>query len=109
MIVTNPTDKNLEVTYKGSTYSVEANGTKSGVPEDAAMFWKNSIHQFITVRDEVAPVSSTKESVEVDENIIVDQELLDENPVLAEAGIKVGDIGLVTDAPGRPEVKSPKK
>lgn len=31
------------------------------------------------------------------ETIVVTQEILDENPVLAEAGVQVGDVGVATD------------
>lgn len=46
------------------------------------------------VEAEAAPaVEIAEEGTE----IVVDKELLDENPVLAEAGVKVGDVGVVVD------------
>lgn len=34
---------------------------------------------------------------ETEETIVVTQEILDENPVLAEAGVQVGDVGVATN------------
>jgi hypothetical protein len=40
-----------------------------------------------------------------EETIVVTQEILDENPVLVEAGVQVGDVGFVSD--DMPEVTEP--
>lgn len=36
---------------------------------------------------------------EVAETVVVTEEILEENPVLAAAGVQVGDVGVATDAP----------
>lgn len=42
--------------------------------------------------------NSTEEKMDVGQEVIVTQEVLDENPELAEAGLEVGDVGVVVDA-----------
>lgn len=54
MKVINPTDKTISILYKGVTYTVEAEGEKSGIPEAAATYWKTMIHQFIKVEEDGA-------------------------------------------------------
>lgn len=44
-----------------------------------------------------ADFDAAKEADETAETIVVTQEILDENPVLAEAGVQVGDVGVATD------------
>lgn len=62
---------------------------------------------FDAAKEIIAPVVETGEvepsgAVEVEltnteDTIVVTQEILDENPVLVEAGVQVGDVGVATD------------
>lgn len=36
------------------------------------------------------------------EQIVVDQQMLNDNPILAEAGVEVGTVGIAVDAPETP-------
>jgi hypothetical protein len=44
-------------------------------------------------------VSVSEDEPVTGEEVVVDQAMLDENPELAEAGVEVGDVGEVVDAP----------
>lgn len=44
-----------------------------------------------------ADFDAAQAPAETPETIVVTQEILDENPVLAEAGVQVGDVGVATD------------
>lgn len=70
MIVKNPVDSEISIQYKGTVYTVPANGEKSGIPAEVAIFWQSKIHNFITIADEEvvakAPVVESK-PVEVKE------------------------------------------
>ena len=56
MKITNPTGSDIEVQIQGNVYKVEANGELSNVPAEHAAYWKDMIHNFITVEDESAPM-----------------------------------------------------
>lgn len=48
-------------------------------------------------REKFGAVASVEEEEESITEVVVTQEVLDENPVLAEDGLKVGDVGTVLD------------
>jgi hypothetical protein len=62
MIVTNPTKNKISVLINGTTYSLEPEETKSGIPEADARHWQEQTHKFIILR---------KEKVKVEEPIVV--------------------------------------
>ena len=64
MIIKNPTDNEIKVTYKGTKFSCEANGI-TYVKSVIATFWKE-IHGFIIVQEgpEVDPRNETIEETE---------------------------------------------
>ena len=45
MILYNPTDKDISITYTGTQYSVKANSTVN-LPDDAGEFWQK-VHEFL--------------------------------------------------------------
>lgn len=67
MIVKNPTDKEISVTIKGSTYTVPANGENSNVNDEHAVHWKTHIHHFIELK-QGSDVKETTEEVITEES-----------------------------------------
>ncbi len=69
MKVINPTDKAITINYKQDEYTVPANGSVSGVTKEAATYWKERLHNFLTVEaeDEVATDVSVKEEAPKEE------------------------------------------
>jgi len=55
MIVKNPTESKIEVTILGVDYSVDAKGEVS-VPNQVAAYWKNRLHSFLEISEEVKEV-----------------------------------------------------
>lgn len=68
---------------------------------EAEMGMSNEIHPTKEAPVEFAGLEDVV--LEEGDTIVVDQELLDENPVLAEAGIQVGTVGTVTNTPPKNE------
>lgn len=68
MIVNNPTKENITVMLKGVTYTVKANDSLSGVPEEQALYWRG-IHNFLTLSEEVKMVETKLEEEKEDEPI----------------------------------------
>ena len=59
MKITNPTNKEISVQYKGIVYTIPASGSISGIKDDVANYWKTMIHEFIQVsEDEITPVQT---------------------------------------------------
>ncbi len=52
MIIKNPTKDSIEVSIKGVTYKIEAEGVLEGVPEEAARYWQENLHKFLILRKE---------------------------------------------------------
>lgn len=52
MKVINTTDSDIEVKVKGTVYSVDANDSIGGVPEDHARYWKENLHGFLKIEKE---------------------------------------------------------
>lgn len=52
--LTNPTDVRIEMAFKGTKYSVEANSFEI-FPDEVALRWKNDVHQFVTIEEVGAP------------------------------------------------------
>lgn len=81
MKVTNPTNSDLKIQYKGIFYEVKANDSVDGVPEAAAYHWQKNIHNFIRLSEDghvdeeqkeveepvEEPVEEVEESVEAEE------------------------------------------
>lgn len=69
MIVTNPTEKTIAIQYKGTKYEVAAEQSIT-VPDEAAIYWKDRIHEFIILTDEnEAPSKSKVEKTEKAEKV----------------------------------------
>lgn len=72
MKITNPTNNEISIQFKGIVYTIPARGSISQVTEDVATYWKTMIHEFIQVSEDevVIPVEEKKEvkkEVEVEE------------------------------------------
>lgn len=70
MKLTNPTKNKLSIKYKGDEYSMEPESSIF-VSDECATFWKEQIHQFVTLSEETveysAPVEVPKEVEKVEE------------------------------------------
>lgn len=67
MKVINPTENDITVQVSGVTYTVEADGELSNVPAEHAAHWKNSLHNFIKIVEDVkTPVVDKKEDKKED-------------------------------------------
>ncbi len=80
MFLKNNTDNTISIVIKGSRLSIEPRGLSKELSEEQGNHWL-SVHPFLEIGEEIAPGIPP----------VVDQQLLDENPVLVEHGIKVGD------------------
>lgn len=65
MVVTNPTDQDINVSIKGTDYFLAANSSIKGVKESHAIYWKNSLHQFLIVSPETKEVEKVEKTAEV--------------------------------------------
>lgn len=63
MKVINPTDKDLQIQYKGDVYSVKANDSVN-VPSDVAEYWKSMIHNFLQVEEESEQKTSPETEID---------------------------------------------
>lgn len=63
MIVINPTKQEIEVIIEGVIYVLPASGKLANVPEKHAFYWKNNLHSFLEVVEDVKIVE--KKEVEV--------------------------------------------
>lgn len=77
MIVKNPTDKDIEMTFKGIVYKVAANGSLKNVPSDVADDWKTRTHEFIIVEPDTV-ASTPKVEVKKEESVEVKAEVKEE-------------------------------
>jgi hypothetical protein len=81
--IKNPTNLDCYFIFKGQKYTVEANSSTKNVPEEVAMEWVGTIHQFLKkskqtsvkaeeVKEEVVdePVLETPEEVKAEEVIV---------------------------------------
>lgn len=60
--INNPLDEELSIQYKGTVYTIKAKGSLE-LPSDAAMYWVNHIHKFLTVSEEIKEVVKEVEKV----------------------------------------------
>ncbi len=60
--ISNPIDEELSIKFNGIVYTVEAKGILK-LPLNAAMYWKNHIHTFLTFIDDVKEVEQEVEKV----------------------------------------------
>lgn len=71
MKVINPTDKQLTVTIAGTEYTVEPKDVLKNVPEEAAVYWKDKLHNFLLLEEDTVvkeePVKVEKEEVKKEE------------------------------------------
>jgi hypothetical protein len=70
MFVTNPTEQDLEIEYKGDAYKIGAKKTEEmGV--EVATFWKKDIHNFLIVTDaKEQPKEVTKPSKKATQAVV---------------------------------------
>ncbi len=52
MIITNPTENDITIQYKGTEYSVSGKGSVE-LPKEVALYWKNQLHSFLTISEKV--------------------------------------------------------
>lgn len=82
--IKNPTALDCYFIFKGQKYTVEANSSTKNVPEEVAMEWVGTVHQFLKkskqttvkvdeVKEEVEPKLVSEESVEVEPEIIEEE------------------------------------
>jgi len=65
MKIINPTDDTLTIKFKGLDYEVGPKGVLSDVPEEVAEYWKEKIHNFISIeKDGVEGVESPEATVD---------------------------------------------
>lgn len=60
MIIKNPINQDLTVKIFGVTYTVPAKGTLSGVTEQVATYWRNRLHNFISIDNETKDTKNEK-------------------------------------------------
>lgn len=53
MVVKNPTNNDITVQISGVKYTVPANGQIKFVPEAAALYWRDKLHGFLILEDDV--------------------------------------------------------
>lgn len=99
MIVRNPTEVQISVTIKGTTYEIEPKGSIMGVPEEHAVEWRTSTHQFIVIEPE--DVAEVVEKVKE----IIEEEVKIEEPEVTEEPEEVDEVEEVKEK----KTKSSKK
>ena len=67
MKITNPTNSEISIQFKGVVYTIPARGSISQVSDDVATYWKTMIHEFIIVEADSA--TSVTEPVKAEQNI----------------------------------------
>lgn len=68
--ITNPTENEISIQFKGVVYTIPAFGSISKVAKEVATYWKTMIHEFVQVEeDEVisAPVEEIKKEEKIEE------------------------------------------
>lgn len=73
MKITNPTNEAIAIQYRGADYRVDAMSTIQDVPEEAAIYWRDMIHNFIIVSSDSATVAP-KKVIEIPEEIVMSRE-----------------------------------
>ena len=87
--IKNPTQEDCYFIYKGQKYSVEPMGTTKNVPEEVAIEWVGTVHQFLkkskqtSIKVEATKVEETVEEVVIDTAPEVAEEVKEE--VIVEA------------------------
>lgn len=74
MRIKNPTKDTLSIQYKGVVYTVEPESSLSNVPEEAAHYWRDSIHNFISLEKETSEVQSVPSNTEKKEETKKEEE-----------------------------------
>jgi len=69
MIVKNPTKEDITVQLKGVKYTVKAQDSLEGVPEEQAVYWKRQLHNFITLSAEKKVQEVKEEKEEIKEEV----------------------------------------
>lgn len=54
MKIFNPTSEAIAIQFKGVEYSAPAMGYSEDMPEEAAFYWKDMVHNFITIGEKPA-------------------------------------------------------
>jgi len=65
MKIFNPTAESIAIQFKGVDYSAPANGYSDEMPEEAARYWKDMVHNFITIGEKPAAVKEAPAKVEI--------------------------------------------
>jgi len=85
MIVINPLDEEITVTLSGNVYTVPAKGQVKGVPVRDALYWKDSLHNFLTLQEEISTVTKPmEEETKVEEVVEVAEEAVSPSPEAVE-------------------------
>lgn len=79
-ILYNPTTSDITVTIKGVDYTINALG-KLTVPKDVAMYWVNSLHNFLNVLDDEVDKATDKVEEIVKEVLNVETIEISNEPV----------------------------
>ena len=80
MKVFNPSDKDISIQFRGVAYTVEAGSTES-VLDDAALYWKSMIHNFIEISpEEEAPAKAEKAPKAEKVEEVKEEEVSEETP-----------------------------
>lgn len=76
--IKNPTRNPISIRFEGFDYSVEAMGS-SVVPAAVAKYWKERIHNFVSIKKvSDAVVKAVEEEVAVEEVVEVAEEVIEE-------------------------------
>lgn len=77
MTVKNPTNNDITVQIMGVKYTVPANGEVKYVPEEHALYWRDKLHQFLVLGQDVVEKTEKetpkKEEAKVEEPTKVDE------------------------------------
>lgn len=86
--ITNPTDNEISIQFKGVVYTIPARGSISRVMEEVATYWKTMIHEFIQVsEDEVVSIKETAKEVK-EETVAEAKEVAQEVKNVVEKSVK---------------------
>lgn len=94
--VTNPTESPIEIQYRGVVYHLDA-GESKAILDEAAIYWRTNIHNFVTLED-----------VNTDAPVTTETTVEEEAPIEAPVEEDVPEETEVEEAPVEEEVKSKK-
>jgi len=79
MKVINPTDKSITIRHLGVDYTIEAESSLSNVPAETAKYWKESLHNFVEVEEDIEEVEKIIEETK-EKSVVSAPEVKEEKP-----------------------------